>query len=143
MLIEFKIQLDGNGGASVVPVQSNANPNSPRHQLAAAFPPAPIGPAADANVKKGGDPPVDGIGTGAPSSLSSSGSGTVFVIGPIVICGSGPGHTGPGGDAPVDGLGTGKPDSKGQAAAPNNPVVQNNKDADAKVGPKRARPRAK
>jgi hypothetical protein len=55
--------------------------------------------------------PLGNPGTGTPSTgvASSSGSGMVFVLGPIVICGSGPGHTGPGGAVPLGNPGTGKP----------------------------------
>jgi hypothetical protein len=127
MLIEFKIQLDGNGVANVVPAQANPNPGSPPQKvLQAAFPnnpaaapPPPANPAA--NSQKGaGDPPTDSTGTGPPSS---SGSGMVFVIGPIVVCGSGSGHSAgafarPGGDPPTDSTATGKP-TQAQAAAPN------------------------
>jgi hypothetical protein len=126
MLIEFKIQLDGNGGANVVPAQANPNPGSPPQKvLQAAFPnnpaaapPPPANPAA--NAQEGGDQPTDGTGTGPPSS---SGSGMVFVIGPIVVCGSGSGHSAgafsrPGGDQPTDSTATGKP-PEAQAAASN------------------------
>lgn len=133
MLIEFKIQLDNNGGVSVVPAIAPALPGAPLQKVLAAHIPQPANPgaqppqaadagaqkgadalpAADVNAQQGGAAPVDSPGTGGPS-----GSGMVFVIGPIVICGSGPGHTGPGGGAPVDSPGTGKkpPDPKAQAA---------------------------
>jgi hypothetical protein len=109
MLIEFKIQLDGSGGATVVPASANAvNPALPKQTVLGST----FGGASAVAASKGGDGPVDGPG-GGPStgSVSSSGSGMVFVIGPIVICGSGPGHTGPGGDGPVDGPGGGPPKS--------------------------------
>jgi hypothetical protein len=112
MLIKFEIQLDDNGTASVTQAQAAVNPNAPaQKQLGQTF----VAPAAAASARtpaaqKGGDAPVDGPGSGTPTgSVSSSGSGVVVVLGPIVICGSGPGHTGPGGDAPVDGPGTGGP----------------------------------
>jgi hypothetical protein len=119
MLIEFRIQTDDNGGVNVVQAQANPNPSLPAQKhLAAAFVPNPANAA-----KTGGDAPVDGLGTGKPpvipSLLPSSGSGTMFVIGPIVICGSGPGHAGPGGDAPVDGLGTGNPNGSASSPARN------------------------
>jgi|SRR5580698_3512268 hypothetical protein len=94
MLIEFKIHLDGSGGATVTQASANAvNPGLPAHkQLAGAYVPNP-----GANAQ-----PV------IPPSPAASGSvsGTVIVIGPIVICGpgsgqAGPGPTGPGGDAPL------------------------------------------
>jgi hypothetical protein len=123
MLIKFEIQMDDNGGVNVVQAQANPNPNlQGPQQLGVVYP----GPVA-ANPKKGGAGPIDGLGTGAPSATplsSGSGSGMVFVLGPIVICGSGPGHTGPGntgpgGDGPIDGLATGKPDAEVKAAAQN------------------------
>jgi hypothetical protein len=111
MLIEFKIQLDGSGGATVVPSTANAvNPSLPRETVLGSSFGAAGATAASPVASKGGDAPIGGPGTGPPTgSVSSSGSGTVFVIGPIVICGSGPGHTGPGGDAPIGGPGTGQP----------------------------------
>jgi hypothetical protein len=144
MLIEFKIQLDNNGGVSILPAIASPLPGVPLQKQLAAHIPQPANPgaqppqaanpgaqppqaadagaqkaanalpAADANAQKGAGAPTDGTGTGGPS-----GSGMVFVIGPIVICGSGPGHTGPGGGAPTDGPGTGKqaaPDQKAEAA---------------------------
>jgi hypothetical protein len=129
MLIEFKIQLDDNGGVNVVQAQANPNPNLPaQKQLPAGF--VAQGPVAPNPFGKGGDAPLSDTGTGLPSSRGS-GSGMVFVLGPIVICGSGPGHTGPGGDAPLSDTGTGAPNGNGQAAA------ENNKAAAAKVAPKR------
>jgi len=111
MLIEFKIQLDGNGGATVIPASANAiNPNLPKELQLGSVAGAPAATGAGAAGQKGGDAPGADPGTGPPSGVSSSsGSGIVFVIGPIVICGSGPGHTGPGGDAPGADPGTGKP----------------------------------
>lgn len=108
MMIEFKIQLDGNGGASIAQTpQITADQNAPAQQQVG---PAYVASSAAAKTQKtGGDQPVNGLATGSPSPSSSSGSGTVFVIGPIVVCGSAPGHTGPGGDQPVNGLATGKP----------------------------------
>jgi hypothetical protein len=132
MLIEFRIQMDDNGGVNIVPAQANANPNlQGQQQLGVAY--VAPGPAApNPAVKKGGDAPISDLGTGVPAGAPlSSGSGMVFVLGPIVICGSGPGHTGPGGDAPISDLGTGKPNGNDQAAAPNN------KYAAANVTPKR------
>ena len=107
MLIEFKIQLDGSGTAKVTQAEEAVNPNAPPEKQLGTF----FVPVAG---KQGGAAPVDGPGTGTPAG-QSSGSGMVFVIGPIVICGSGPGHTGPGGAAPVDGPGTGGPKNKGAA----------------------------
>jgi hypothetical protein len=111
MLIEFKIQLDENGGATVIPASANAiNPNLPKELQLGSFAGAPAAAAARAAAQKGGAAPIDPPGTGLPpGAVSSSGSGMVFVIGPIVICGSGPGHSGPGGAAPIDPPGTGKP----------------------------------
>jgi hypothetical protein len=111
MLIEFKIQLDGNGGATVIPASANAiNPALPREAvLGSAF------GASGAAAAKGGEPPAPpegDPGTGKPTGGSpSSGSGTVFVIGPIVIFGSGTGGA-PGGAPPGADPGTGKPDAK-------------------------------
>jgi hypothetical protein len=128
MLIEFRIQLDDNGGVNVVQAQANANPNLPGQQRlpVAYFAPGTAAPNPAAN--KGGSGPIDGLGMGAPTGAASSGSGMVFVLGPIVICGSGASPAGPGGAGPIDGLGMGKPDGNGQAAAP-------------KVAPKRRQPR--
>jgi hypothetical protein len=107
MLIEFKIQLDGSGGVTTaVPASANAiNSTLPaKVELGSAY------GAATASTQKGGDAPGADPGTGPPQGVtSSSGSGMVFVIGPIVVCGSGPNHTGPGGDAPGADPGTGKP----------------------------------
>ena len=109
MLIKFEIQLDGSSGAAIVqpvaqdqPPQNQAPQNQAvQKQLSNAF-----------TANPGGDPPVKGPGTGPPSGTSSSGSSMLFVIGPIVICGSGPGHTGTaGGDPPVSG-----PNTKGAGA---------------------------
>ncbi len=105
MLIKFEIQLDGSSGAVVVqPVAQDpaAQNQVPQNQAAQ----KQLPDAFTANA--GGDPPVKGPGTGPPSGPSSSGSSMLFVIGPIVICGSGPGHTGTaGGDPPVNGPHTG------------------------------------
>jgi hypothetical protein len=109
MLIEFKIQLDGSGGATVVPASANAvNPALPKNvELGSAF--GATGATPGAHGQKGGAAPIDPPGTGTPTgAVSSSGSGMVLVIGPIVICGSGSGQ-GPGGAAPIDPPGTGKP----------------------------------
>jgi hypothetical protein len=108
MLIEFKIQLDGTGAAKVTQAEAAVNPNAPPEKQLGTF----FVPVAG---KAGGSAPIDGPGTGQPGASSSSGSGMVFVIGPIVICGSGPGHIGPGGSAPIDGPGTGPPKHKGAA----------------------------
>ena len=130
MLIEFKIQLDDNGGVSVVQAPAIANPNlAAQKQLAAVYPAtahaaargvAAKGPAAAKDQPGGNGPPVDGPGTEAPpAGLSlSPGSGMVFVLGPIVICGSGPGQAGAGGAAPVDGPGTGAPGGDQTPASP-------------------------
>jgi hypothetical protein len=90
MLIEFKIHLDGSGGATVTQGSANAmSPGLPAHkQLAGAYVSSPVANAQPA----------------MPTSPAGSGSGTVIVIGPIIICGpgqAGPGQTGPGGDAPL------------------------------------------
>jgi len=133
MLIEFKIQLDNSGGATVIPASANAiNPALPsQKQLSAAYTPSATNPAAaskaggDAPLSDtgtglpspaaGGDAPLSDTGTGSPSNgVLSSGSGTMFILGPIVICGSGPGHTSPGGDAPLSDTGTGMPNGGGQ-----------------------------
>lgn len=104
MLIEFKIQLDGTGAAKVTPAEAAVNPNAPsQKQLGTVFTPVAAG-------QKGGSAPLgDGPRGGKPTGVSaSSGSGMVFVIGPIVISGSGPGETGLGGSAPLgDGPGGG------------------------------------
>src|SRR5579859_1226116 len=101
MLIEFRIQLDDNDGVNVVQAQANPNPNLPaQKQLGAAF--AHSAATHVPNAQKGGDAPVSDLGAGkpapVPSCLPSSRSGTVLVIGPIIICASGHGHMGPGGD---------------------------------------------
>ena len=108
MLIEFKIQLDGTSAPKVTQAEAAVDPNAPTEKQLGAF----FVPVAG---KKGGSAPIDGPGAGQPGATSSSGSGMVFVIGPIVICGSGPGHIGPGGSAPIDGPGAGPPKHKGAA----------------------------
>jgi hypothetical protein len=120
MLIKFEIQLDDSGTATVTQAQAAVNPNAPPKLLGQAFPKNPAAPAPAAQnpaaPNPGGDAPAAGPGTGTPGSVSSSGSGVVVVLGPIVICGSGPGHTGPGGDAPAAGPGTGPPKGNDKAA---------------------------
>jgi hypothetical protein len=128
MLIKFEIHSDGSTGARVaqVPEDSDANPNLPNDQKVSAVYTARAG---GSSAQPNSDP-----GTGAPGVHSSSGSGTVFVIGPIVVCGSGPGHTGPGGGPsqpnsdpgtgrsgaqPNTDPGTGKPAGGDRAAAGN------------------------
>ena len=95
MLIKFEIQVDGSSGARAVQAQALADPNLPAaKELSSAFKPgAGSGPPVNGPHTKGGGPP------------SASGSGTVLVIGPIVICGSGTGHAGfgAGGGPPVTG----------------------------------------
>jgi hypothetical protein len=118
MLIKFEIQLDDNGNVAVTQAQAAVNPNAPAQKLLGRtfVAPGAAAPALAPVAPKGGDAPVDGPGSGTPTgSVSSSGSGVVVVLGPIVICGSGPGHTGPGGDAPVDGPGTGPPAGNNKA----------------------------
>ena len=137
MVIEFKIQLDDNGGATIIPAQTNGNQNSTaQKQLSSAF--SAQSTPAPTPVPKAGDGPLVGPGTGLPAGVGApAGSGMVFVLGPIVICGSGPGHTGPGGDGPLVGPGTGKPDGGG-----NNATTQNDKVPPApKVALKRSRGR--
>ena len=99
MLIEFKIQLEGNGTATVTQADAAPNPNAPVQKNLAETYVAPSSAAQQSVAKtgRGGDGPQSDPATGAPMS---SGSGMVFVIGPIVICGSGPGHTGPGHTGP-------------------------------------------
>jgi hypothetical protein len=113
MLIEFKIQLDQSGGATVIPASANAvNPALPATaQLGSSYPGSgAVG--SGAGGQKGGDAPLADPGTGQPSGIgSAAGSGMVFVLGPIVICGSAPNLTGAGGDAPLADPGTGKPKS--------------------------------
>ena len=107
MLIEIKIQLDGNGAAHVTQAEAAVNSSLPNQkQLDTAFPAAA--------GQKGGSVPIDPPGSGKPTGVSS-GSGMVFVIGPIVICGSGPGETGLGGSVPIDPPGGGPPKDKGAA----------------------------
>ena len=116
MLIKFEIQLDDNGTAAVTQAEAAVNPKAPAEKLLGKtfVAPAAAAPALIPANQEGGDAPVDGPGSGKPAgSVSSSGSGVVVVLGPIVICGSGPGHTGPGGDAPVDGPGAGPPNKAG------------------------------
>jgi hypothetical protein len=92
MLIEFKIQLDGTGTAKVTKAEAAVNPSAPPSKiLGTSF--------AQAAGQKGGSQPLGDPGGGTPGV--SSGSGMVFVIGPIVICGSGPGETGAGGSQPL------------------------------------------
>jgi hypothetical protein len=123
-----------------VTAQAVPNPNSPAQKLLPAVFPAPVAAApaaavpaaapaaaAPAAAALGGaapagaqesDAPLSDLGTGSPSAVVPSipGSGMMFVLGPIVVCGSGPGHSGLGGDAPLSDLGTGRPDA--QAATP-------------------------
>jgi hypothetical protein len=121
MVIEFKIQLDDAATARAFTARAVTNPNSEAKKLlpAAFHAPAAAAPAA---ATTGGsapagaqetDAPLSALGTGAPSAVIPSipGSGMVFVLGPIVVCGSGPGHSGLGhsglgGDAPLSSLGT-------------------------------------
>src|SRR4051812_37492296 len=98
MLIEFRIQLDGNGGVSVVNAQAAPDPNLPRSvQLRSAY----VAPAHAAlnpatKLRAGGAEPFDNTGTGGPlgrpmpSSPMQASPGMTFVIGPIVINGSVP-----------------------------------------------------
>ena len=121
MLLEFKIQLDNDGTISVTPATAPADAN-PNQQGAVRN----LGAAYQAAAQKSGTGgPISGPGTGAPISGSPA---TVLVLGPIVICGSGPGHAGTGGTlgggGPISGPGTGLPanggkdaDEKGQAKA--------------------------
>jgi hypothetical protein len=137
MLIKFEIQLDGST-ATVTQAQIKASPNLPGQvQLPATYvAPGPVAPAPVAQAggspplgnpggsaplgnpggsaplgNPGGSPPLGNPGGGASSTgvESSSGSGMVFVLGPIVICGSGLGQTGPGGAPPLGNPGGGKP----------------------------------
>ena len=138
MLIEFKIQLDDSGGTAVTQASANANAALPaQKQLNAAYVPnsiaagkpggaAPLGdPGTGAPAAAGGAAPLGDPGTGRPSVGHSPGSGTVFVIGPIVIHGSGAqtglgGATALGGAAPLGDPGTGTPAGGAQAS---NPVI--------------------
>jgi len=103
MLIEFRIQLDGNGGVSVVNAQAAPDPNFPRSvQLRSAY----VAPAHAAlnpatKLRAGGTEPFGDIGTGLPkgtpmpshpmqSNPMQASPGMTFVIGPIVINGSVP-----------------------------------------------------
>jgi hypothetical protein len=139
MKIEFQIELDDNGQVSINSAQPSVDQNAPRQaQLPHAYvAPAnvgqtvanpvepPINPAqqvasaqAPARENRGGSPPIPDPGTGNPGpAMIASGSGLVFVLGPIVICGTGPSHTGPGGSAPIPDPGTGAP-SSGQGKKP-------------------------
>jgi hypothetical protein len=110
MLIEFKIQLDDSGTPKVTQAEAAINPNLPaQKQLSESFPgAATLKPAVQS--KKGGSAPVGDPGTGSPGGVAS-GSGMVFVIGPIVICGSGAADKA-GGSAPVGDPGTGGPHKK-------------------------------
>jgi hypothetical protein len=113
MLIEFKIQLDGGATPTVTQAEAVANPDLPtQKQLGAAYTkPASVLHSA-AQTRPGGSAPIGDPGTGQPTAIaSSSGSGTVFVVGPIVVFGSGGERTGPGGSAPIGDPGTGKPGS--------------------------------
>jgi hypothetical protein len=110
MLIKFEIQLDESSGATVVTANPAPNPASPaKKELADSF-------AAQKGAAGGDDGgisvPVGDPGTGVPG-----GAGTLIVVGPIVICGSGPGHTSPGGSAPVGDPGTGTPGNKTNTTA--------------------------
>jgi hypothetical protein len=99
MLIEFRIQLDDSGGARIVQAEASPNPNLPSHQLltAAYAPRRPDAKDSAPGSRPGGDPPFSDAGTGIPTGTpsSSSGTGMVVVIGPIVICGPGPTQTPP------------------------------------------------
>jgi hypothetical protein len=92
MMIEFRVQL-GDGGAVVVQAPSSNPPVVPQaKQLGAHNAPQSGNPPG--NIGPGGNPPGN-IGPGG--NQPGSGSGMVFVLGPIVICGSGPAHTDTGG----------------------------------------------
>jgi hypothetical protein len=114
MLIEFKIQVDESGGATVVPAGANTvDPTKPKQvelgtaAAAAATPSttAAANPTATTDGKGGATPGPD-PGTGTPSGGPSS----VFIIGPIVVFGSGTGQGVPGGATPGPDPGTGTPD---------------------------------
>jgi hypothetical protein len=131
MKIEFQIELDDNGLVSVNSAPPNVDQNAPRQaQLPNTYvapasvgqavakpaePPAnPAQPVAGtqppARENRGGAAPIPDPGTGnSGPAMIASGSGLVFVLGPIVICGTGPSHTGPGGAAPIPDPGTGGP----------------------------------
>jgi len=97
MLIEFKIQLDASG--AVTPADAAPNPNLPaNYQLPAAY----VAPSAAATAQKCTAPAKS---SALPTATPSSGSGATFIIGPIVVTGSG--HVGPGGGQPLGGPGPG------------------------------------
>ena len=108
MFIEFKIHFDGKGGASVVPTPADAPQTSPAEKLLGPkyIPPAQ-GLSLLANAQGIGQPPTPGLGM-------------VFVVGPIVVCGSGPGHSHTGGGVvgasvsgpPADPPTTGSPEAQ-------------------------------
>jgi hypothetical protein len=137
MLIEFKIQLDDNTGVVTLQPDANGNQNvaAVKH-LPQVFSGAANEKEKGAEKEKGGDGPLKDPGTGPPHSQGySSGSGMVFVLGPIVICGSGPGHTGPGGDGPLKPPGTGAPEN----VTPPAPVAEAVKEAPGRGRAKKPR----
>jgi hypothetical protein len=117
MLIEFKIHVDGSGGVTAVPASANAvNPALPNEKVLGGTYRAAGATTTSPVATKGGSAPTDGPGAGMPTG-SGSGSGNVFVIGPIVICGSVPGQTNAGGAAPTDGPGAGGPKTGSHTSA--------------------------
>jgi len=104
MLIEFKIQMDGSATPSVTQAEAGADPNLPaNHQLPTSYVP----PSAAVRTSTPQSQACVNTAVTPTGIASSSGSGAMFVIGPIVINGTGPGHTGPGGGQPVGGPGPG------------------------------------
>ncbi len=103
MLIKFEIQVDGSSGATAVQAQAPA-----AKELSAAFTKPGGGgpPGNDPRTPPGSGPPGNDPRTPPGSGPPPSGSGTVLVIGPIVICGSAAGPSGfgtgvgPGGGGP-------------------------------------------
>ena len=145
MLIEFKIQLDGTGALQVTSPNNNNT-----SQVAAVSKASAQHELNDVYTARAGAGPVDPISTGGPGP-SPSGSGTVFVLGPIVICGSGPGHTGPSGGGPVDGIDTGGPVDGIDTGGPVDGIdtggplkkaaLQNRRVAQKKIGARRTKKR--
>ena len=123
MLIQFTIQVDKDG-VKIAPAAPN--------QVTGASSPQLLGPHFHA---PGGGPPTNGPGGGPPTNGPG---GIVFVVGPIIICGSGAGQTLVAGGPPTNGPGGGKGGAGKQEPAVGNPPAAENRAITKRVG-RRAR----
>ena len=141
MLIEFRIQLDGAGGARLIgiPAPQNADAvdkNAPvQQQLPAVFQKPTAAAAAATQKNQAGDQPGPDLSTGSPQPF---GSGVVFVLGPIVISGSASAQSSPSGDQPGPDLSTGAPVQKKNKNGP----ALNAGNGDRKAANRRSRGKA-